>query len=267
MTISQALKKYKDIEADLLLGHVLKQPKEFLYMHGDTKLSLKAQKTFETLATKRRAGVPAAYIVGYKYFYGLKFKVNRNVLIPRPETEWLVAKGLQIINKKLKAGSFQKIKVLDVGTGSGCIAISIAKNIDLKKVQVFALDISASALRVAETNANDNGVKISFSKNDLLTGKKGKFDLIIANLPYVPYSDYKKFLSNLKFEPKIALTDGTEEFTVIQNFLQQYGRHLKPTGTLLLEFDPKTVHLLKDHKAKIYNDLHGLKRYARADNI
>ncbi|HEX3099537.1 MAG TPA: peptide chain release factor N(5)-glutamine methyltransferase, partial [Patescibacteria group bacterium] len=87
MTIAQALKKYSKIEADLLLGHVLKQPKEFLYLHGEQKLSPAQLRKFEVFAKKRVAGMPVAYLLGYKYFYGLKFKVNRSVLIPRPESE------------------------------------------------------------------------------------------------------------------------------------------------------------------------------------
>lgn len=257
MTIAGALKKYSKIEADLLLGHVLKQSKEFLYMHGAQKLTAAQQKKFEAITTKRKDGVPAAYLLGYKYFYSLKFKVNRSVLIPRPETEWLVDETLKILKTK-RSGA----KVLDVGTGSGCIAISIAKNADPKKAKVFASDISAPALKVAMENAKANKVKITFAKRDLLQDVTGKFDIIIANLPYVPVSDYKKFYNNLKHEPKLALTDGYDDSRLIIKLVEQAERHLNTNGILLLEMDPKTTKYLKGYKPKIHKDIHGLNRFA-----
>ncbi|HEX3095881.1 MAG TPA: HemK/PrmC family methyltransferase, partial [Patescibacteria group bacterium] len=135
MTIAESLKKYKDIEADLLLGAVLKQSKEFLYLHPDKVLTAGQTKKLADMVKKRKAGMPAAYLLGYKYFYGLEFKVNQHVLIPRPESEWLVDETLKIISQKLKRNAKEPLKVLDVGTGSGCLAISIAKNADKKRVK------------------------------------------------------------------------------------------------------------------------------------
>lgn len=256
MTIDQVLKKYSKIEADLLLGHVLKQPKEFLYMHGVQKLSATQLKRFESLVAKRKAGMPVAYLLGYKYFYDLKFKVSRSVLIPRPETEWLVDEATALLKGKRNA------KILDVGTGSGCIAISVAKNTNPKKVKVFASDISTAALKVAKENAKINKAKVTFAKRDLLQGTKAKFDLIIANLPYVPVSDYKKFYNNLRFEPKLALTDGFNDSRLILKLVEQAKHHLNKNGVLLLEMDPKTAKYLKEYKPKIYKDIRGFKRFA-----
>lgn len=253
MTISEALKKYSQIEADLLLGHVLNKGKEFLYMHGEKKLTALQQKKFETMTAKRKKGMPVAYLLGYKYFYGLKFKVTPNVLIPRPESEWLVEEVLRLTKSK------PKVKILDVGTGSGAIAISIAKS---SKARVFASDISAKALSVAKANAKANNVKVSFIKSDLLKEVKGKFDIIIANLPYVPISDYKNLLKNLKFEPKLALTDGRDDFRLVLNLVEQAKDHLSPQGTLLLEVDPKSFKYLEPYQPKAYRDINRLCRFA-----
>lgn len=259
MTIAQALKKYSAIEADLLLGHVLKQSKEFLYLHDDKKLTSVQQNKFLGMTKKRQTGLPVAYLIGYKYFYGLKFKVNKDVLIPRPETEWIVDKTLQIIGKK-------PLSIIDVGTGSGCIAISLAKN---SKAKIFATDISNRALKVAKENAKINKVKIDFSKHNLLEGVKGKFDVIIANLPYVPVSEYKKFKKNLKFEPKLALTDGTNDFILIEKLLTQASGRLNSNGKILLEIDPlfamplKRIvkNLMPNKKCEVFKDLNKLDRY------
>jgi release factor glutamine methyltransferase len=262
MTIAEALKKYSDIEADLLLGHVLKQSKEFLYLESNTKLTPRQKSTFEALAKKRRSGIPAAYILGYKYFYGLKFKVNHNVLIPRPETEWLVEQSLRMIANKLKVNPHEKLKILDVGTGSGCIAISIAANTDYKNVKVSATDISSQALQVAKKNAEVQNVTVNFSTHDLLRGVKGKFDIIIANLPYVPIDEYQKFYQNLKFEPKLALTDRSNTSEIIQAFMKQVEPRLNSGGALLLELDPTSVIYISPYKPKIVKDHNGLDRFA-----
>ncbi|MDQ3018546.1 MAG: peptide chain release factor N(5)-glutamine methyltransferase [bacterium] len=268
MTITQVIKSYPQIEADLLLAHVLKQPKEFLYIHGDIKLSSAQIDTFKKLVKKRIAGKPIAYLLGYKYFFGLKFKVNKHVLIPRPETEWLVEKSLAIL-KTPTFESQKRIKVLDVGTGSGCIAVSIAKHSDPKNVAIYALDISPFALKVAEHNAKFNNVTLKFCEQDITKRIKGTFDLIVANLPYVPISEYKKFSDSLKHEPKFALTDGYDTFPLIISFLQNTVNHLAPHGHILVETDPASISPLKkaikeyypSKKVKIITDIHHLNRF------
>lgn len=265
MTIAEALKKYSKIEADLLLAHVLKQPKEFLYLHPMQKLTAKQALSFNSMTTKRLKGMPAAYLLGYKHFYGLKFKVNNKVLIPRPESEWIVDKGLEILRSA--QDDTKKIKVLEIGTGSGCIAIALAKN---SVSDITAIDISEQALKVAKANAKTHNAKVKFIKSNLLQKIKGKFDIVIANLPYVPHSDYKKFLGNLKHEPKLALTDGTDEFVLIKKFLGQTKDHLAPKGYLILETDPTSIKILRAEIKKVFGkqikiivtkDIHGLERF------
>ena len=262
MTIAETLKKYTDVESDLLLSHVLNKTKEFLYLHPEKKLTELQCKKFIWLANQRRHGVPVAYLLGYKFFYGLKFKVNRDVLIPRPETEWLVDKSMQILTAKLKRPNITKLKVLDLATGSGCIGISIAKHTKNRQVSVFASDVSEKALTVARSNNRLHKTKIKFYHSDLLKDVPSQYDLIIANLPYVPFSDYKKFHSNLKFEPKTALTDGGEDFKLIKKFLKQVPSSLAKGGVILLEVDPKFFKSKEAKGWRVVKDLSGLKRFA-----
>lgn len=261
MTISQALRKFSDIEIEMLLGHVLKQSKEFLYVHGDSSLTRVQLQKLKKFIEKRKKGMPIAYIIGYKYFHNLKFVVNRNVLIPRPETEQLVNEALKLIAKLEKKGK-KSIKVLDVGTGSGVLAITIALKSDSKKVTVFATDISEKALGVARKNAIRLGARVRFSKHDLLAGVKGTFDIVIANLPYVPASDYTKFYDNLKFEPKIALTDGTNTSTLIQKFIEELPTISNAQTHVLLEVDPTSFKYLHPSTFKILKDFRNLNRFA-----
>ncbi len=261
MTIAKALKLYPaKIESDILLAHVLGQPKEFLYREADKELSKLQLGKFNTLVKKRMDGMPVAYLIGYKYFYGLKFLVNRSVLIPRPESEWLVDQALKNASKSSR--------ILDVGTGSGCLAISAAKNI--KNAKITAVDISAPALTVAKHNARLNKAKVKFIQSNLLSKVSGKFDIILANLPYVPVTDYEKLYAGLRFEPKLALTDGTNQFVLIEKLLKLAAKHLSAEGIILLEIDPKgkpfisklVKNLFPARQVKFYTDIRGLTRFA-----
>lgn len=262
MTIAEALKLYKDIEVDLLLGHVLKQTKEFLYIHPDKKLTPWQQKQIAKLSSQRRRGMPVAYLLGYKYFYGLRFKVTGDTLIPRPETEWLVEKSIGIIEAKLKKPRKNKLKVLDMATGSGCIIVSVAAHLQKTQTEFWAADVSNKALTVAKQNAKANKAKVKFVHSNLFSKVKGEFDLIIANLPYVPSSDYKKLKDGLKFEPKLALTDGTNTFKLLKKFLAQARYYLKPGGVLIIEVDPKFFKVIDNKNWRVIRDYRNIDRYA-----
>ncbi len=272
MNIQRVLKKYHDIETDLLLSYVLGKPKEFLYLNPTTRLNTAQQKKLLALIKRRQAGEPIAYILGYKYFYGLKFKVNRQVLIPRPETEWLVDRAVHLFPFVTAVTKGNKpFRILDLGTGSGCIAISIAK--ELQRVdygrQIVGSDISTSALRVAKANAQTHGVNVTFVQSDLFKDVPGKFDIITANLPYVPQGMYELLYNNLKYEPKVAITDGGEVWEMYYRFFAQLPKYLKPSGLGLLEIDdgskPDLQKMLKkllpEWKTTFTKDLGGLWRY------
>jgi len=251
MTIKQVLLKYHQIEIDLLLSNILGKTREFLYMNPETKLTIKQLNNLTKLIKRRLKGEPIAYILGYKDFYGLRFKVNRNVLIPRPETEVLVEKVLQLLlperSRRLRVADLtlrqaqgSKLRILDVGTGSGCIAISLSKNLKVKgkKIEIVASDISKKALSIAEYNAKKHKVKIDFIKSDLLSNVKFNPDIVVANLPYVPRRIYNLKFKNLKFEPKVALVDAKKDSDIYQRFLKQVVALPSLPKTVFLEIDP-----------------------------
>ena len=261
MTISQALKLYADIEIELLLGHALKQSKEFLYMHPRLKLTPQQTSKLNKLAEKRRAGMPIAYLLGHKYFYGLKFKVTKDTLIPRPETEWLVEKTVDIVNRKLNSKTRSVLRILDMGTGSGCIAISLSKLLDGNKVTIEASDISSKALTVAIENSLTHKAPVKFVQSNLFDKITGRYDIVIANLPYVPVKEYRKLTQALKHEPRTAITDDTDDFKLIRTFLANVKKYLKKDGIVLMEVDPATPGSLKISSKLIHKDFQGLKRY------
>ncbi len=240
MTIKKIFKKYSNIEIELLLAHVLKKPKEFLYLAPERKLSSYQVKSLSSMVKRRLNGEPVAYILGYKDFMGLRFKVNRNVLIPRPETEEMVEK---VVSEQRLVSSKKPVKILDVGTGSGCIAVSLARQFQILdiKFQIIASDISKAALKVAKQNAKAHKVKARFVLSDLLNNFKGKFDILIANLPYVPATDYAKLKSGLKYEPKNAIFVKENGLRIIKKFLKQLSQSkiLNPESKIYLEFDPR----------------------------
>jgi release factor glutamine methyltransferase len=239
LRIQEALKKYHKIEIELLLAHVLGKPKEFLYLNWEKKLSGYQVSSLTSLIKRREKGEPLAYILGYKDFFGLRFKVNRNVLVPRPETEWIVERLKDLRLKDCK----KPVRILDIGTGSGAIAISLAKIIGQRskvKCQMFASDISPAALKVAKQNAKVHHADIKFIHSDLFTKINGKFDVVIANLPYVPKTDYRLKIKDLRWEPKMALVDPVKDFNIYERFFKQAKHHLNKNAVIYLEIDPKT---------------------------
>lgn len=281
MTIAEVLKKYSSIEVEPLLSKVLGKSKEFLYLNPETILSSYQINILSRLIKRREAGEPIAYILGYKDFMGLRFKVNKDVLIPRPETEWLVEKI--VTSEKLKVAS-GKIRILDVGTGSGCMAVSLAKQFSNSNSQfsITASDISPAALKAARQNAKANHVQVKFINTNLFRNISGKFDVIVANLPYIPLKILHRYLIHktelepsdpfaaLKFEPKFALTDGSSSFVIYKRFFDEVRGYLNPSATILLEIDPSSRKFLKEYQKrylpkaaiKFYKDYNNLWRYA-----
>ncbi|MEZ4180225.1 MAG: peptide chain release factor N(5)-glutamine methyltransferase [Candidatus Doudnabacteria bacterium] len=267
MNIQQLLLMNSDIEAELLLPAAIGQTKEFLFVEPYYELTPKQLSTFLKFAKLRRQGKPIAYVLGTQPFFDLDLKVNPSVLIPRPETEWLAAKAKQLAQKLVRP------RIIDVGTGSGAIAIFLATKLKGKAL-ICASDISIKALTVAKANAEHFKLKsqIKFYHTSLLDKIPGKFDIIVANLPYVPISDYKKLKNNLKFEPKSAITDGTDNSKLILELLDQSLKKLTPKGKVLLEIDPSSVEHIEawaEHikplyqvKLEFYQDLKHLNRYA-----
>ena len=248
------LKKHKidsaPLDAELLLSLIIKKPKEYLYTYPDSKLTQTQTQKYKKLILQRATHYPLAYIFGYKEFYGLKFKVNEHVLIPRPETELLVEETLKVYKKNPKQ------KIVEIGTGSGCIAISLIKN---KIKKIIATDISPKALKIAKQNAKSHQVlsKIQFIRGDLLKPiSNKKIDIIIANLPYLD-TNYKYLIKNsdqsgLRYEPIKALHGGKDGLYYYKKLFTQAKKLKYQPKYVLLELDPQQIKSLTKYIQKIY---------------
>jgi release factor glutamine methyltransferase len=192
------------------------------------------QSTQVSRILKRRiSGEPLQYILGSTEFMGLEFKVDPRALIPRPETEILVSTALEKLNSR---GQVLPHKILDLGTGSGCIAVAIAKL--LPQALIWATDISAGALQLAKENADKHRVKIKFLRSDIFKGlskDQAKFDLIISNPPYISREDFYGLAKEISFEPVLALAGGVDGLNFYRRIINQATGHLKEGGFLILE--------------------------------
>jgi release factor glutamine methyltransferase len=237
------------LEAEVLLGYALGCPRIALYTRYEEVVSDEIRAKFREFVKNRVAGMPVAYIAGKKEFYSLNFSVTRDTLIPRPETEHLVTAVLDAL-KALPAGTEQH--VADVGTGSGAIAIAVAKY--APKCQVTAIDASAAAAKVAEQNAKELGVaeRVKVVVGDLLSGIAAdrKFAAVAANLPYVSQAEYEQLDKSVKdFEPASALVSGPAGTELIAKLIPQAAEHLVAGGLLALEVSP----MIADQVATLLN--------------
>jgi len=224
------------LDAEIILEYVTKKERTFFHIHPETKLSLKEISEFKSLIKRRINFEPVAYITGIKEFYGLKFKVNKNVFIPRPETELILDELFSTIPNDFNG------RILDLGTGCGCLAIVIKKR--LKKAKVYASDISKDALKVAKENLVllKTG-NINFILSDKFEKISGKFEIIVCNPPYIPES--AKIEPSVKnYEPHTALFGGKDGLSFIHPFLEEVPQHLKKNGILLMECGIETSGLI-----------------------
>ena len=215
-------------------------------------------KKLDDVARERLSGRPLWYILGDTEFYGYKIKVDERVLIPRPETELLA----EIAVKTYEEGD----KVLDMCTGSGCIAVAVAKQ---KNISVTAADISAEALALAEENARANGADVKFIESDLFTKIKGKFNLITCNPPYIQSADLKSLQKEVQYEPKLALDGGEDGLEFYRRLAVEAPKHLVRGGTLIMECGAgqaqEIVKLFsKFDYTMVTRDLEGIERIVRA---
>jgi release factor glutamine methyltransferase len=230
------------LDSLVLLADMLSQDKSWIIAHPEHELEAAQLQTLEANLAERSNHIPLAYIRAKQEFYGREFVVNTDVLIPRPETEELIE---QIKALKPQAGS----KLLDVGTGSGAIAVTAA--LELPKLRVEACDISEPVLNVARQNATRLKATITFFESDLLQNASGPYDIIIANLPYVDKSWERSAETNA--EPALALFADDAGLALIKKLLAQIPNSLRPGGHVILEADPR------QHKAiEKAARLHGL---------
>ncbi len=262
----------EDLDAEVLLRHVLQVDRTGLYIRPERLLSETELATYHNLLSRRAKGEPTAYLTGTREFMGLDFKVSSAVLIPRPETELLV----ETVLNTLRPLSGQAC-IVDVGTGSGAIAVSLAKY--LPTAQIFALDISPAALALAEQNAIQQGVaeRVTFRQSNLLSALPvslaGQVDWVVANLPYIPSADIAQLqLEVVVHEPKLALDGGSDGLELYRVLIPQASQILKPGGKLIMEMGwdqgPDLLNLLggEDWKdAEIIKDYAGLDRFVMAN--
>ena len=260
-------KKFENprIEIEWLIKSVLKINRIDIYLKFDHILSDQELKTLKSFIQRRLKREPLQYITNSCEFYGLEYFINENVLIPRPETEMIIDIAEKaLINKKTP-------KVLDIGTGSGCIGITLASR--NKDYDILGIDISDKALDVANRN-KDNLSNITFIKMDILNQTpKGKYDIIISNPPYIPLRDFPKVTKDVKgYEPMIALTDQADGLTFYRRYMNIVDNILKDDGKILLEvglnqhpFEVKKILIEKGmSNIKLIKDLNGDNRFILA---
>ena len=217
-------------EARLLLGHVLERPATWLIAHDDAVLDEAELLSFASLVARRAGGEPVAYLVRCREFFGREFAVSPAVLIPRPETELLVEIAMAKVGAGEAANNMQRI--LDLGTGSGCIAITLA--LEMPQAIVTAVDASADALTVTRKNSERHGAVLRVLQSNWFSAVAGEsFELIVANPPYVAATD--PHLGDLRHEPLAALSAGADGLEALRCITAAAPAHLAPGGQLWLE--------------------------------
>lgn len=225
------------LDAEILLAQVLMKTRTYLFTHPEQMLSTVQWHRYQQLISERIKGVPIAYLTGMREFWSLPIQVSEDTLIPRPETELLVELTLKLV------ADIPQTEILDLGTGSGAIALALAK--ERPNWQITACDCSSAALGKAEENASRLGFSnIRFLLSDWFEKipTNQKFDAIVANPPYIATNDPHLLIGDLRFEPKLALVSGEDGLTAIKYIIKHSLAKLKPGGLLLLEhgFDQKS---------------------------
>jgi release factor glutamine methyltransferase len=271
------------LAAELLLMHALDHDRTWLYTHPEAELEASVAREYFTLIARRAAGEPTQYLTGKQEFWGLEFKVTPAVLIPRPETEHVIEVALERLGARgikinMRTGEpSPALRIADVGTGSGCLAVALAH--ELPHGDIFATDISAAALEVARRNAarHDVSNRIHFLEGDLLGPvaiSPGSFDLIVSNPPYVAQHEAGTLAREVReHEPHAALFGGPLGVEMYERLIQQAGELLRSGGVLVLELGYNAAQhvraiLVAQRKwvnVSVTNDLAGIPRVLAAE--
>jgi len=258
------------VEAELLLGHILGISKTQLYIEPERSLTSVETEHLCHLVRRRLDHEPAAYILGHCEFYGIDFCIDCHTFIPRPETELLVEKAVELASRISHQG--KRITIADVGTGCGAIAISLA--LALPQAKIYATDISASALQVAEMNCRRHAVssQVELLQGNLLEPLSQPVDMIVANLPYIKSCEFKDLSPEVRnFEPTTALAGGEDGLGKIQQILEQMPGKLNYGGCFLLEIGQgqgrMVTSLIKSYfpqaSMELISDLGGIERVVK----
>ena len=251
-----------ELEVDILLGYVLEKPRSYILAHPERDVTSLESKQFDKLIKQRASGCPVAYITGEKEFWSLPFQVTSDTLIPRPETELLVEKTLELIQ------SVAKPVIADLGTGSGAIAIAVAH--ECRRAQVIAIDNSLAALTVSQQNANRLNVNncwfINSHWGDSL--KAESLDLLVSNPPYVANDDPHLHQTDICFEPRSALSAGHAGMDAINYLVKHAKRVLKPGAWILIEHGYDQQAQVKAlFSSQSYHNIKGFKDFAGIDRV
>ncbi len=217
------------LDAEVLLAKVMQVERTYLYSHDDAVADPGQQARYIQMLNERARGKPIAHITGQREFWSMKLQINEHTLIPRPETEHLVEAALELIPEGYSCN------IADLGTGSGAIALAIAK--ERPRCKIIATDISEQALQVASRNATRLGIHtITFQQGDWCAALNGaKVELLISNPPYIEENDPHLDQGDVRFEPRNALVSGADGLHAIKQILDQSAAHLRPGGWLLIE--------------------------------
>jgi release factor glutamine methyltransferase len=255
--LAQAVQELEDaavgsprLNAEMLLMFVLGVGRAYLYGHPERELTSQEEDSYFEAIAERARGVPAQYIIGHQEFWGLDFVVTPAVLIPRPETEHVVEAALEL------AQGIDRPRIVDVGTGSGCIALALAH--ELKRSEIDAVDISVGALEIAKANAVRLQLadRVNFREANLLEGfETPEFDLVVSNPPYVGECEADKVQAEVrKFEPHVAVFGGPLGTEIVTRLLEQAHRALKPGGYVLVEIGFSQSEKVRE-MAKAFDDV------------
>jgi len=259
------------MNAEVLLMFVLGVNRAYLYAHPERELTAEEEARYDEVLAQRATGMPSQYITGHQEFWGLDFVVTPAVLIPRPETEHLVETVLEL------ARGIARPKLVDVGTGSGCVALALAH--ELKSAAVYAVDVSADALEIAGANAARLRLdgRVHFTQSNVLEALAGvhDFDFVVSNPPYVGFGEADKVQKSVRdFEPRVAVFAGEQGLDVIGALIEQAHRALKPGGWLAMEIGysmrDAAVNLLSPtmwEDVRVVPDLQGIPRVVAARKV
>lgn len=255
------------LDAQTLMAHAIGQDRTYLIVNFNRELTAGQMADYQDLIARRAAGEPLQYITGHQEFFGLDFEVTPDVLIPRPETELIIEETLRIVEEAGQAHPSSPV-ILDIGTGSGCIALAIAR--ELPEARVIAADISPAALRVAKRNATRHDLAVSFVASDLLGAfaETSFADFLLSNPPYVAQSEMPKLQREVReWEPRIALTDAGDGLGFYRRLLRDAPARLNPGGYLICEMgytQSEAISALVDRslwaEPQLLDDLQGIPR-------
>ncbi len=225
------------LDVSVLLARFLGMSRAALIAHPETLLPRDVEATFERAIDRRMTGTPVAYLVGEKEFWDFTFLVTEAVLIPKPDTETLVERTIELARKLRLVSPGKRLRVLDVCTGSGCVAIILKR--EIPEADVWATDISSEALAVARANASRANAPVTFVEGDLRDAlplpKDGPFDIVVSNPPYVPSSVTDELLRDGRGEPRLALDGGTDGLDLVRALAQNVRKVLRRGGLLIVE--------------------------------